>query len=160
MTKRPELQLKGILDRIKKTIGGVFGLESMRLLGEESIKIIRRRTRLGFGVARVEGSRFRLRPLSTRYVQKRSDSSEELSPYTKINRSNLTYSGEMLDEMDLKKLRQGSVIIGFSNNASLKKAEWNTDMGRPFNHMSKLEIKQLRRFKEKELGNALRKARL
>lgn len=159
---KAENQLQKIIAKIRKTIGGVFDAEALSLLGQEAAKIIRRRTRLGFGVAKVEGTRFRLKPLSPRYMILRKENSDKLSEFTKPNRSNLTLHGDMLDDLEPVKVNElrGSVLIGFAKHSSLQKAEWNTATGRAFNNLSKLEIKQLRRFKEKDLGDALRKARL
>jgi len=157
-----ENQLQKIIAKLKKTIGGVFGEESLILLGQEAAKIIRRRTRLGFGVATSGSARFRLKPLSTRYMILRKENSDKLSEFTRPQRSNLTLHGDMLDDLEPTKVKalRGSVLIGFAKKSSLDKAEWNTATGRAFNNLSNLEIKQLRRFKQKDLGEALRKARL
>lgn len=159
---KAENQLQKIIAKLRKTIGGIFDAESLSLLGQEAATIIRRRTRLGFGVAKVGATRFRLKPLSTRYMIMRKDQSAKLSEYTRPNRSNLTLRGDMLDDLEPTKVNalRGSVLIGFAKKSSLDKAEWNTATGRAFNNLSNLEIKQLRRFKEKDLGAALRKARL
>lgn len=160
--QKAESQLQKIIAKLKKTIGGVFGADALEILGQEAAKIIQRRTRLGFGVAKMGSDRFKLRPLSGRYKVMRGERKDELSEFTQPNRSNLTFHGNMLDDLGVKKVNalKGSVLLGFKRKSSLDKAEWNTASGRPFNNLSRLEIKQLHRFKEKELEEALRKARL
>lgn len=160
--KDAELQLQDIIAQLRTTIGSVFGPESLELLGEEAANIIRRRTRLGFGVASTGSERFRLRPLTDRYMKFRTVKRSRLSDMTKPRRSNLTLRGDMLDDLGVKSVNpmRGQVVLGFRNQSSLDKATWNTDSGRPFNNLSRLEIKQLGRFKEKELEAELRKARL
>ena len=160
---KAENQIQKIIAKLRKTISGVFGGEALELLGAEAAKIIRRRTRLGFGVSKSDSARFRLRALqSDSYKLMRKENSDQLSEFTAPNKSNLTLYGDMLDDLGVTKInvRRESVLIGFAKKSSLDKATWNTDSGRPFNNLSTLEIKQLRRYKDKELDAALRKARL
>jgi hypothetical protein len=156
------IDIRNIINKIKKTIGGLFGEESLSLLGQEAATIIRRRTRLGYGVRKPGGERFRLRALSGRYVAFRSVNADKLSEFTKPGRSNLTMTGAMLDDLEPTKVnaRRQSVILGFKSRSSEDKAGWVTFAGRPFNVMSRLEINQLVRFKEKRLAELLRKNQL
>lgn len=151
-----ENDLKGIIKRIRSTIGGQFGHRSLKILGEKAAEIVRRRTRLGYGVRRNLAKRFRLSPLSPRYVEKRRHDRAMLSKFTRPGRSNLTLTGEMLDDLGPVKTRLKSVVLGFQSGSAREKAE-HVSGRRPFLAMSKLEVKQLRRFKDKELSNALRK---
>lgn len=150
-----ENDLRKIIKKIKSTIGSQFGPEALKILGEKAAEIIRRRTRLGYGVRRNFGDRHRLSPLSPRYISERQEHSRELSRFTRPGKSNLTRTGEMLDDLQPIKVRLQSVIIGFRLDAAQEKADFVSGR-RPFIQMSKLEVKQLRRFKENDLAKALK----
>lgn len=154
-----ELDLKKIISKLRSTIGGEFGRESLQLLGERAAEIIRRRTRLGYGVRRQLGERFRLAALSPRYIEYRAENREILSEFTAPRKSNLTLTGEMLDDLQPIRYRRNSVTLGFKSSAARKKAEW-VSRRRPFLAMSQPEFRQLLRYKQQELTRALKAKRL
>ena len=85
--------------------------KAMRLYGEAAIKLIVARTRRGFGVKKTGSKQFRLARLKESTI-KRREAFTGLSPLTSPGKSNLTFTGRMLDSIFVKKARKGEVILG------------------------------------------------
>lgn len=113
----------------------------LETLGEGANSLIKKRTRLGYGVSSHEGDKERLKPLSDAYkkVRKSHPKSSDTTPA----KSNLTRTGEMLDSLDYQ-VSQGSVKITFKTQNNVDKAGYVTQGGRPFMNLSKPEINQLK----------------
>jgi hypothetical protein len=121
--------------RFDQLIDNTRDSDALKQLGFFVIKTIRHRTRkLGKGVIR------------------RATLSK--SPEAATGRkSNLTFKGTMLDSMVIKKASRGQLFIGFKNAREEAKAEGNTDRGRPFMNLGKVEIRNASQFyKEKILS--------
>ncbi len=152
---------KAVMDKVAKGVAESFKAQAMKLLGAEAIRLIVVRTRLGYGVVRPGAPRQKLKPLSKRYIEHREDS--RLSGFTAPRRSNLTFTGAMLESLRIKTSKAGAVSIeptggrrDGQTNAAV--AGHVTKGGRPFISLSDLEIKKLARYMEKEiLGKTLRK---
>jgi hypothetical protein len=132
-------------DDIRKLINKLKSIEkaatdSFLEVGKEAVKLIRKRTRLGFGVRTQGGNKKRLDKLSEGYkkTRKRVKPSGPTTPA----KSNLTYTGDMLDDLRAKEKNANKVEIGFSSGESEDKAGW-VSKDRPFNNLSKAETKQL-----------------
>lgn len=144
------------VDALKADLTKVFkeasSSKNMKAIGSQAAEIIRRRTRLGYGVEKNEGKRERLKPLSPKYIEKRKQNT--LSSQTTPRRSNLTFTGELLDSIEAHDATQGEVQVGPRGARSdggpdnEKLAEYVRDAGRPFNNLSATEIKQLTQFFE------------
>ena len=65
-----------------------------------------------------------------------------LSGKTTKGKSNLTQTGEMLEDLTVVSVKDGKTEIGFDNKESKDKAKWVSET-RPFNNLSKNEIRQL-----------------
>jgi hypothetical protein len=139
--------------RFDQLIDNTRDSDALKQLGFFVIKTIRHRTRkLGKGVARPGGVRRTLKPVSLDWAIRRATLSK--SPEAATGRkSNLTFKGTMLDSMVIKKASRGQLFIGFKNAREEAKAEGNTDRGRPFMNLGKVEIRNASQFyKEKILS--------
>jgi len=152
------MNLKDLTDKfngnIQEVVDDVASPQAMEKLGEAASELIRKRTRLGYGVAEENGSKGKLKPLSEPYKKTRKRN-KPTGPSTPA-KSNLTYTGQMLDDLGPVQSSQGHVEIGFKTDKSTKKAEWVTEGGRPFNNLSKSEIKQLEQALSDEIGKSLK----
>lgn len=152
---------KDIQDMLKKLTKAKDELQDKLLeVGEEAVTLIRKRTRLGYGVSEQGGKKKRLKKLdegNTKkpYTKRRKNIS--LSSLTTPAKSNLTQSGAMLDDLEATKTSNGNIEIGFSTELSEDKATWNTDKGRPFNNLSKSEQRQLKDMLTEKLEKILKK---
>jgi len=134
-------------------------------LGNEAIRLIVKRTRLGYGVRGQGFDRYKLPPLSAFYVKQRQLDGSDLSGDTSPTRSNLTRTGQMLDSMAVISVKPGAVVVG-PQGGRLDGPLGNDDVARwvsvrrPFNYLSRLEQEQLRRFYRNRFGDLLRNQRL
>ena len=114
------------LDMAKKEV-----IDNFDEIGEEAVKLIKKRTRLGYGVKDHGDKKFKLDKLSDSY-QKYRKSNKPKGPSTP-KKSNLTYTGDMLD--DLVSVDYGDrQSIEFKTSESEEKAEY-VSKKRPFNHL-------------------------
>lgn len=129
----------------------------MHALAEMSIDMIRRRTRQGFGVRSFGGAKERLKPLSERYKEYRRENRRKLSPETSPGKSNLTFTGQMLDSMQIVSESKGIAKIGpygqrrLGGGRNEDVAKWVEENGRPFLYLTGQESQRL----ESDLAQAL-----
>lgn len=158
--------LSKFVRKIEVSLGKAMGANPMKALGREAVRLIVKRTRLGYGVDRDLGAKSRLKPLSARYVDWRQKNKRQLSGFTTPRRSNLTKTGQMLDSMTILETSKGRVVIGPSGArkgsrlSNQKVAEFVTKQGRPFNYLSELEFNQLVRYYRRTFGDLVRNQRL
>lgn len=128
-------------------------------LAEKAVKMIRDRTRLGLGLYK-EGSTKpkKLAPLSPKYKKWRKKNRP--SGPTTPAKSNLTYTGDMLDDIDFKitgnKKEGYSIKIGIWEENSKDKALWNAEMGRHFMGLTYPQVKELKRWISKKMLKMLK----
>lgn len=169
MASDPVNDLAVFCNRLRDTIGDMAAQQALRPLGEQAVTIIVRRTRLGYGVpdhSNGTGTRFKLQALSKSYVKYRERYPAFMSGLTTAKRSNLTFTGQLLDSMRVVSIAPGSVRIGPTgtrrgeslSNATL--AGYVAAKGRPFLSLSNLEAEQLVRFYRNTFGDLLRNRRL
>lgn len=167
MTVKVKTNIKQVVDKIRKVFQDkIPSAESMEKLGEKSIELIRKRTRLGYGVATAGAKRGRLKQLSDDYIDFRREYGD-LSPATRPAKSNLTLTGQMLDSMEVIEAKKGQASIAPTGNrfdtdhTNDEIALFCEKQGRKFLSLSDNEIKQLRRFYENEvIDQALKRGRL
>lgn len=152
--------LKRIRLAIEKAIKRSLSPTQMRKLGKLAIKIIQQRTRRGFGVKKSGAPRRRLKPLSREYIRRRRRA--RLSRFTSAKKSNLTFSGQLLSLMRATVKKPGSVTINFDKrrrdgrkNSEIAEA---VSKERPFNNLSKVEIRALVESYDRTLQRTLDKA--
>lgn len=122
---------------------------------------IKIRTRLGFGLEQPGrgGKRRKLKKLTDRYKKRRRRS--RLHSETQPGKSNLTFTGQLLNAI-FGKASGDTITIGINpkrrdgiSNADLVK--WQEEQGRPFFDLTDKEIKGLRTEIKKDLIKAMRK---
>ena len=152
----PAQQLKALKKKVEEALGDN---PEMDFILDELPAIIRIRTRLGKGVDE-GGSITKLDKLSDAYVKVRAKS--KLHKDTKTKKSNLTFTGQMLDS--IKGERRGMLFIfGFKGNradgkiTNDKLAQYNREKGRPFFKLSKSEESGLRRKITKIIKESVKK---
>jgi hypothetical protein len=114
-----------------------------RDIGEDLVTRIKARVRLGYGCSREGDSKQKFKPLAPFTVKYREylKSKGKLSPLTKVSMSNLTMTGDMMNQLKAKV--GNGVVIGFATAFAQKKAEWNSD-ARPFMNLTNVELKAIK----------------
>lgn len=113
-------------------------------VAQEAATIVVRRTRLGFGAR--DGKKEKLKKLSEGYIKQRKRSTE-LSPFTSPRKSNLTFTGQMLESVHA----QGHTVrIPKGRNSRV--ATYVTEQGRPWFGVTEQERAQLKIFYERLVG--------
>jgi hypothetical protein len=157
--------LTRFIDKLRGSITQAASINQTRSLGIEAIRIIRVRTRLGYGVPEQFENRKRLAAFtSEKYVfQRRTD--PRLSADTTPTKSNLTYTGQLLDSLAILGINAHGCRIGPSGGrddgqTNERVARSVAARGRVFLNLSKLEATQLKRFYRRNFGDVLRNQRL
>lgn len=107
---------------------------------EDARDMIHDRTKDGLGVDQMGGTAAGLKPLSDRYIKARKRM--RLHPTTSPATSNLTKSGQMLDDMQAR-TQGGSWFVGFRTRRSAKVAGYVEEGGRPFLFLAASELRLL-----------------
>lgn len=159
---------KDIEARTKEIMEELSRPEKLLYYGKLVAEMIRKRTRLGYGVKDRGEERAKLKDLkpSTIEDRKRAQKRGELSGSTIPGRSNLTRSGQLLDSEDAT-LVGTSVIVGPTgtrNDPKRKNQKSNLDIaryqhlqGRDFNNLSNSEVNQLKNMIRKDVKTLLEK---
>ena len=146
---------KLILEEFRKAF---FDKKMIDEIAEEAVITIRNRTRAGRGIS--GNGTEKLKPLSEPYVKHRKKF-KGLSSKTTPKKSNLTYTGEMLDDLTYKYLKNDKVFkeveISIYEAYSKKKAQWVTEGGRPFLGLSDNEKRFITRKLVKKVEERLNK---
>jgi len=158
MANDPTKDIKELMKKLEKAREELQ--DNVVEVGNEAADLIRKRTRLGYGVSEQGGKKTRLKKLDDGnpkkpYTKRRRQL--ELSGNTTPAKSNLTQSGAMLDDLEATKTSKGKAEIDFKTEESKDKAKWNTDKGRPFNNLSKSEYNQLKEIIQKKIEKILKK---
>lgn len=156
--------------KLEQALAKVLSQPQMKALMQETADDIKKRTRLGSGVESDFEPKRPLKPLSSKYkTYRKKNPHKELAASTSPNKSNLTFSGQMLDALSgtSKGPFQGEIFLqdkrkmltnqsrSFGNNDL---AIWNAEKGRNFLALSDLEFKRLEQKIEKALTEELRKS--
>jgi len=169
---RVERDITRFVDRIRSFFGRATDKRNpqLRAMGAKAIEIIVRRSRLGYGVKKVESLRYRFPPLSDRYIAFRKDHRGELHRFGRPAKSNITATGQLLESMQyrIEKRRRTQVIVGPSgrrrassfDDGSLSNEEVAENLakgGRIYNNLSRPEIAQLRNFYRRSFGDLVKR---
>ncbi len=155
------LQLsKWVKKAIKVVDRDIVSRKILNELGDQVVDRIRKRTRLGFGVAKNGDKRQKLKDMrqhSLEYAKLRKKG--ELSSDTSALKHNLTLTGHMLDKLKVLDVssRKKEIEIGFTNRFAMLKARVNTDLGWRFMHLSDNEIKAVNNFYRREVRKLAKK---
>ena len=165
---------KALEKKLGKLLKKAQAPKEMKENAEFAIETIKTRTRLGKGVSRDGGAEGKFAPLATstkiqratakkRRTPKRKQptSLPELSPLTSPGKSNLTWTGEMLDNIGIIAVRFGEVVIGFLSRDKEKIASYHESGGsnlprRPFFHLSFKDKRKINQFIQRKIRRFLR----
>lgn len=156
--------LRNFFSRIEQTTKEAISKKQMQHLGDFTVDLIVKRTRLGYGVDIQFGDKAPLKPLHPNYISFRKEF-ENLSDTTRPKKSNLTLTGQMLLSVKAK-AENGTIKIAPTGNrtdtdkTNLQIAAFNQRRGRTFNRVSKLEYNQMLREFRRMFGDLLRKKQL
>jgi len=142
--------------QVKEKLKELYSAKNMKDLGKEISNIIRIRTRLGYGVAVPEGDRFKLKELTDKYKELRRQL--DLDSNTTPSRSNLTRTGQLLESIDVITVSEGQVTVGPKGSRSEggtneQVGKYVAEQGRPFNNLSRAEVKQVVQLLQKRLSD-------
>lgn len=158
-------QLDAIFKRINDSIGEAAKASTLEPLASFAIETIALRTRLGYGVNKQFGEKENLKGLTSKYVLQRKRS-RFLSDLTAPKKSNLTFTGQLINSLAIISSKDGKVVIGPTgrrkegNVTNAEVASYQADQGRVFNKLSEAEYLQLLRFYRRTFGDLLRKKKL
>lgn len=156
----PQKKLKRLRDELIKSVDAIEVDEFFEPLPD----IIRDRTRQGFGITQDGGAKKNLKKLAKSTVVGRElkDRKGKLSKDTAPPVSNLTETGQMLDSIVLKKIKNTKFEVVFEEkrddgkqNSDLVK--YNADKGRTFFGLSKSERRTLERNVTKKVNELFKK---
>lgn len=162
-------QLKGLFQRLRKATNEAIKPAQMRLLANEAVKIIVKRTRLGYGVKEQYGERFKLSeiPWSPVYqqIRKLAKKSGTLDQTTAPKKANLTFTGQMLRSIKAVKIDSGAFSIQPTGSrkeggTNYEIALANAKRGRVFNKLSQNEYNQILRLYRRGFTDLLKRLAL
>lgn len=116
--------------------------KNLQTIGNTAVDIVRKRIRLGYGCD-ASGKRTKLKGLKDSYKKVRKKGKGKLSKSTTPAKSNLTFTGKMLNSMRAYLGKPGEIVISFAKKYSLRKAQWVTENGRAFMGLTKQEQKRM-----------------
>jgi len=147
-------QINDLTRSLEKQIGNLVTRKDMRAVGELSVALIVNRTRSGRGVKSPGGNVSGLKSLSEQYILFRQRNRIRLSNTTSPSKSNLTFSGQMLESISVLKVSKVKfnqiVKIGIKPNnrddgkTNTQVINWVSNM-RPFFFLSKGEATKIRK---------------
>lgn len=154
-----------VFDKIRMRIENVLRGYDLGPHSKDAAERIKKRTRLGYGVEGGVrgGQRERLGKLSDSYIatRKKARRSGKLSSATSPKRSNLTFTGQLLDS--LRGMVKGNKIIVYlkknrdDGKTNPQVAGYVENGGRPFFELTDKEVKGLRNNIKKDLIKTLRR---
>lgn len=124
-------------------------------VGKFAVNLIQKRTRLGYGVSAPGEVKQALKPLSPGYVKWRKK--HRPPGPTTPQKSNLTYTGDMLEDIGYRIINGHDIEIFMTTDESNKKAAWNQQNGRPFLYISDTEYTQIKNYIEQLLNEEIKK---
>lgn len=130
-----------IIKQIQKALNEGISKDNLEKTGKEVAESIKKRTRLGRSVEKTGNQATKLEPLSAKYKKQRSGLKKKgkLSSQTTPAKSNLTKSGEMVDNIK-SKANQNGFEIYIEGRENREKARYVQEK-RPFMNLAKFEIK-------------------
>jgi hypothetical protein len=163
-------RLRGLIKEIENSLKESIEKKNFEPIVEEAADMVKLRTRLGYGVERPGAGRQRLKPLKDSYKKQRANKVRfwtdpqgrvrsreiengggrhpELSSETTPSKSNLTFTGQMIDSVEGRATGNGKGVISVTGtrNDGMRNSEvaqYVTDAGRPFISLSNIEIKRI-----------------
>lgn len=159
----PTRTIDSFLRNLRRGVSRSFSKKTMKLAGELAVLQIVKRTRRGKGVSSTGGEEKPLKRLSRNYRLYRRDNRELLDQTASPNKSNLTFTGQLLRSMRVKKAFNKKALIGPNNRrrrgglTNEKLGQYVTEQGRPFNFLSQKDIKKLEKLIDKILKQEMKR---
>jgi hypothetical protein len=160
------IKIKSDLRKLEDRFGGIiketFSTDRMSTYAMFLSELIKKRTRLGYGVKKDGGEKSPLKALSKGYKKTRKDSGK-LSSLTSVNKSNLTFTGQLLNSLFGvgTSIGKGEVYIKEERNDGVQNSDivdgQEKKQGRSFFYVSKLEKQQLANTARKDLLEYIKK---
>ena len=150
----------------KKLLNKATNAKRMRMIADESVKIIVERTQDdGKAVAFNGGSRLKLKSVSPGYAKWRDKKrAKKGRKYPVVSKKaprgrecNLTLTGKMLRTLRTIKASKKESQIGWSIQTERDKAQWAIDGGREFLNLSNIEILKLSKILKEEIKKEAKK---
>lgn len=150
----------------KKLLNKATNAKRMRMIADESVKIIVERTQDdGKAVAFNGGSRLKLKSVSPGYAKWRDKKrAKKGRKYPVVSKKaprgrecNLTLTGKMLRTLRTIKASKKESQIGWSIQTERDKAQWAVDGGRDFLNLSNIEILKLSKILKEEIKKEAKK---
>jgi hypothetical protein len=136
--------LKKFDSSMKRALFKISSKAQMTQLGNLTIGLIHDRTRnKGLGVKKPEGNRTKLKKVSKKYAEWRSKQPDLHPSAASGTASNLTFTGDMLDNLVVKTATKSRLEIGHLKDKDAKKAIAQHAAGRQFLFLGKVEVRQL-----------------
>lgn len=138
-------------NRLTLAIKRALNTGELNAIAKIAISIISKRTRAGFGVKNAGQNATRLKKLSGTYVEFRKKSKDLNRALTTPGKSNLTFTGKLLESLTVKQVNvaEQKVFIG-GNRRRRKGGATNEDVagfvaeqGREFLNLSRREIDKI-----------------
>jgi hypothetical protein len=146
--------LKEFTANLALRVKEISNKKNMQLYANFVIRMIQKRTRNGYGVKKTGENATRLAPLRPATIDYRTRYRSDLHSETSPGKSNLTFSGRMLDSIRLKSISRNKIVIGPSGNArkggltneklaAILERRGKNRKARPFLNLSRSEITKL-----------------
>ena len=130
--------------KMKKSLFKITSRKQMEQLGNLTIGLIHDRTRnSGKGVGKPNGNRTTLKKVSKKYAKWRETFKDKHPKAASGLKSNLTLTGDMLDDMQLIDLSKSKFEIGYGDSDNQDKSDYQHAKGRRFLFLGRAELKQL-----------------
>lgn len=154
-----------LIHNLQVTIDEAINKKSLMMVGRFVVEMIRQRTRRGYGVEKIGARLNRLKKLDKKYVEYRK--TQKLHKETSPGKSNLTFTGVLLDSLTVKETQktkdEGSFVIG-ANNRARKGGITNDDLakfvqeqGRPFMGLAKSELDKIDRYINTNISSVIKR---
>jgi len=161
---------KGInkfVKELQKTIDDSLSRKQLKRLGDAALVVIYSRTKKGKFVKKtgqIGGARA-TKALAKSTIRNRQRNKDKLHPTTSPRKSNLTFSGQLLDSLKVKKIsaRKKSFVISpegrrkGSSLANFEVAEFVDQNGRPFLGLSNKDLKEIVKLYQSSFAKLVRK---
>lgn len=140
--------------KLKQAIEQLASPQILQQIGEKAKDLIVERSTAGYGVQNKEKEgqpKKKFTKLSPAYITRRASKPQQLSPRTTPSKSNVTFTGQMLDSMKAV-VSTGKVSItttGKRRGSKLSNQEVQNfveEQGRSFNQLTDQDLKRLQNF--------------
>lgn len=155
-----EKELQDFADKVNKALNYLVEPKSLRSLGAKEAEVIKRRTRLGYGVPEDGGPKDKFANLkdSTKLSRKYKGRQGKLSDQTSPNKSNLTSTGKMIDSI-VSKVEDRTTVITIEGDrksiAAYHQAGTSRMRKRRFLGLAAEDIQQIKAFMQDRLNQII-----